>query len=140
MEKRYEQIEHTADLAARIYAEDLPGLFENAAFAMFDMIGRQPKNSSGKQNCSVDVDGVDHEDLIVNWLNELLYLFEDRHILFNEFLVKELGKGHIKAEVRGVKIPEDGGLIEREIKAATYHDIEIKKTGEGYVVRLVFDV
>jgi SHS2 domain-containing protein len=140
MEKRYEQIEHTADLAARIYAEDLPGLFENAAFAMFDMIGKVPKNIPGKQNCPVEVDGVDREDLIVNWLNELLYLFERRRLLFDEFLIKELDGGHIRGEARGYNIDKDNIVVDREIKAATFHDVKIKDTAKGYEVTVVFDI
>jgi len=85
---------------------------------------------------SVHVDGIDHESLLVNWLNQLLYLHETRGEVYSGFDIHELTAQALRATVRGTR-SEDVRMI---IKAATYHDLVIQDTGEGYVVPIVFDV
>jgi len=131
----YEQLEHTADLALRIYGRDLRELFANAAYAMFSQLADVEHIASTAQQV-VRVEGADRESLLVNWLNELLYLHETRGEVYSTFEIHELSPTSLRATVRGQK-SED---IDTIIKGATYHDLSINQTASGYVATVVFDV
>ncbi len=137
--KRYEQIPHTADIAARIYGKTVPELFENAAYAMFDMMG-DLEGLGLDETARVEVEAPDRESLLVSWLNELLYNSYSRQALFAEFRVLKLEENRITAEAKGQKLQKGTERLSSEIKAATYHDLEIKKTDSGYEVVIIFDV
>ncbi len=137
--KRFEQIFHTADLAAKIYGDDLNGLFENAAYAMFSLIG-DIEGLKTDHAARVEAEADDTEALLVAWLNELLYQAYSDKALFSGFRVLELGDTRVKAEARGHIIGDDRGKIKKEIKAATYYDIHIEKKSGRYEVTVVFDV
>ncbi|MFQ5952989.1 MAG: archease [Candidatus Omnitrophota bacterium] len=137
--RRYEQVPHTADFAARIYGKDLPELFENAAFAMFDIMA-DLEGLQTKEAVNVQVEADDKESLLISWLNEILYIAYIKGFLFGEFNVKSLAENKLTAEVRGEKLKGKTDRFRAEIKAATYHDLEIIKTDTGYEVTIVFDV
>ncbi|MFC1643881.1 archease [Candidatus Omnitrophota bacterium] len=137
--KRYEQIPHTADLAARIYGQNIPELFENAAYAMFALMGDIDRLELD-ETVLVEVEGPDTESLLVTWLNELLYRAYSRQALFSEFKVLSLEGNKLRAEAKGQGLGEDKERLRSEIKAATYHDLEIEKSDGGYQVTVVFDV
>jgi len=137
--KRYEQIPHTADLGARIYGEDLPGLFGNAAFAMFDMMA-DIEGMVPKEIVTIKVDAPDTESLLISWLNELLYASYSKEMLFSEFNIVTLEEDRLEAEAIGQKLGEKKERLRTEIKAATYHDVRIIKSDSGVEVTVVFDV
>ena len=135
--KRYEEKQHTADLAATIYGKDLPELFENAAFAMFDMMS-DLDGVLPVETVRVDIEEPDTESLLIAWLNEILYAGYIKRLIFSEFRVVSLEGNRLSAEAKGTRL--DPKRIKNEIKAATYHDIEIEKKDGDYEVTIVFDV
>ncbi|GAG67405.1 unnamed protein product, partial [marine sediment metagenome] len=82
------------------------------------------------------------EGLLFAWLNELLYIGETRLVILNKFRIKELSDFQIKAEVGGMKINPPSTKIKREIKAVTYHRLEVKKVEESGLWRaqVIFDI
>ena len=137
--KRYEEISHTADVALRIYGKDLGELFTNAACGMFDIIA----DLEGlKASVSVDVtlEAPSKEELLVAWLDELLYNFYTKGIIFFKFDIIKLNENHLSAKARGRHLGENKNRLKREIKAATFHNIAIKEIPEGLTVDIVFDV
>jgi SHS2 domain-containing protein len=136
--RKYEQIPHTADLAARIYAETLPGIFENAAFAMFDMLA-DLEGLVHEEERVFSVEGPDAESVLVFWLNDLLYGSGANCILFTEFHVSFFSGTRLVATAKG-GYDKYNERVRAEIKAATYHDVDLLKTDTGYQVDLVFDV
>lgn len=137
--KRYEQFSHTADIGARIYGKTLKELFENAAFAMFDIIA-DLENLSGDTMETFELEAPDQEALLVAWLDELLYNFYTKQLIFFKFEVVELTEGRLKARATGRAIGANRNRLKTEIKAATYSDLKIKKSAEGYEVEIIFDV
>jgi SHS2 domain-containing protein len=137
--ERYKEIPHTADIAATIYGRTVSELFENAAYAMFDMMAdisaMEPETA-----VKVELEAPDTESLLISWLNELLYRSYFKQVLFFDFHVITLEGNKLTAEAKGQKIFEDKERLRVEIKAATYHDLEIKETGSGYEITIVFDV
>ena len=137
--KKYEVFDHTADLGIRVFGRSRKKLFANAAYALFDLITDMEKVEE-KISHEVSVEGSDIEELMINWLGELLYLFQGKELLFKGFTVEKLGKTNLKASVVGEKFRSRKHPINMEIKAVTYHQIEIKKEAEGWSARIIFDV
>ena len=137
--KRYEQFPHTADIGVRVYGKDLKELFENAAFAMFDLIADlEGLKSPITEEFSLNAEN--HEELLVAWLDELLYNFYTKQIIFSEFKVEELTETGIKAKAFGRSVGANRNRLKTEIKAATYHNLKINRGTAGYVVEIIFDV
>ncbi len=133
--KVYEQLEHTADLCLRIYGRDLRELFAHAAEAMFAQLATAEPEWPAEEE-QVRVEGVDYESLLVNWLNELLYLHETQGRVYCQFDIHNLLPTSLQATIYG----QTGTSIHSIIKAATYHDLIIRETGQGHVATVVFDV
>ena len=137
--KRFEEIPHTADLAAKIYGKDMKELFRNAAFAMFSMMSDMGGAASGKTvEVGVSAKTPDREALLVAWLNELLYLSFRNKLVFSDFEIDELKPGMLNGRAHGVPIEKE--KLHFEIKAATYHDVHIIERDGTYEVTIVFDV
>lgn len=137
--ERYEEIPHTADIAIRTRGKNLKELFANAAYAMFDIIA----DLEGlKSSLSIDIklESSSKEDLLVSWLDELLYNFYTKGIIFAEFGIDYISNTQLVARASGRHVGENKNRLKREIKAATYHDLKIKEENDGLSVDIVFDV
>ncbi|MFQ6014329.1 MAG: archease [Anaerolineae bacterium] len=134
MTRRFEEIPHTADLAIRVYGRDLRELFTNAACGLFSLMAELPAEESVRRE--ITLEGSDYETLLVDWLNELIYLHEVEGETYSHFAIETLSPRGLKTRVAG------GPTIRktRAIKAATFHDLSIEETPEGYVATVVFDV
>ena len=137
--KRYEQFSHTADIGVRVFGGDLKELFANAAFAMFDIIADlEGMKTSVTQEFRLEA--ATAEELLVAWLDELLYDFYTKSLIFAKFEIEELTDNRIKAKAFGRPVGENRNRLKTEIKAATYSDLKIKKAADGYSVEIIFDV
>ena len=137
--KRYEQIPHTADIAVRVYGKDLKELFINAAYGMFDIIA-DLEGLKSSVSIDVNLEVPSKEELLVSWLDELLYNFYVKGIIFFKFDITFLSETKLIAKAEGRHIGKNKNRLKTEIKAATYHDLTIKESNEGYSVDIVFDV
>jgi len=137
--KRYEQFPHTADIGVRVFGASLKELFENAAFAMFDIIA-DIENMTGEVTETFDLEAPDYEELLVSWLDELLYNFYTKQLIFNKFHIETLEEGRLRATAVGRPIGANRNRLKTEIKAATYSGLKIKKTADGYSAEIIFDV
>ena len=137
--KRYEQIPHTADIALRIYGKDLKELFVNAAYGMFDVIA-DLEGLKSSVSVDINVEAPSKEELLVYWLDELLFNFYTKGVIFFNFDVEFLSEDKLIAKVHGRHVGENKNRLKTEIKAATYHDLNINETSEGFSVDIVFDV
>ncbi len=139
-EKPYEILDHTADVAILVRGRTLEELFEKAAYAMFDTITDAEKiDPVGKYRVSVSSPTL--EDLLVDYLSELLYVFSVEYFVMGDFnvIIHRTDEGY---SLRGVALGEpfnrDKHGIKTEIKAVTYHELEINLK-EGYA-KVLFDV
>lgn len=140
--KEFEILEHTADIGLAAYGKNKTEVFINAAKGMFEIIAGENKNLKENFSYKIKLKAEGMEDLLIAWLNELLYISEVKLIILNKFEIKELSDYHIKAEVGGVKIDQLHLKIKKEIKAVTYHCLEIKKDEESGLWRaqIIFDI
>lgn len=138
MERDYEIIEHTADVGIRAFGTDLAQAFANAARGMFSLI-TDLEGIRETLSRNVKASAADSELLLVEWLNELVYLFDVEQVIFRCFEVK-LNKGNrIKAICYGEKVDRSRHEIKIGIKAATYHMLKVEKT-DLYQVQVLLDI
>ena len=138
MRDGFEIIDHTADVAIAAYGTDLKKAFANAALGMFSIMTDIDKvNESVIRD--VEVTAEDMKDLLVSWLNELLFICEVERILFKRFDISELNETRMLAKCYGEKINLKRHKIKAEIKAATYHMLKIEE-GKGVRVQVLFDI
>jgi len=136
--KKYDIIEHTADIGIKAYGKNLSECFENAAVGMFDIISDTKKvKPVGEYEISLKSDTV--EELLVDWLSKLLTISDINNILFGKFDVSvDEEKCELNANVYGENFASERHTAGKEIKAVTYHILEVNKE-KGYV-QVLFDI
>ena len=137
--KDYELIDHTADIGIKAYGDNLSEAFAHAAEGMFDIITDSSQIES-KGEYKIELSSDDLEQLLVDWLDELLYLQGAENLVFGEFNVDvDEEKCKISATVLGEEFDTEKHKIGMEIKAVTYHMLEVHK-GDPCFVKVLFDV
>ncbi len=140
MTDRFEFFDHTADIGVRVYGNSLAELFENAASAMYEVLGRLHKPESNLHK-SVDFQAESAEDLLHDWLADLLYEVEANHVLYDDFQFHELTPHRVKATLRGGPIDFTRSQTNEEIKAVTYHQLRVESQPDGsWRATVIFDV
>ncbi|MFO7619143.1 MAG: archease [Thermoplasmata archaeon] len=136
MPERYEVIDHTADIVIRTSGKDLNEAFENAAYALFDtMCDASTVRPLKVKKLEIEFD--DLEQLLVDWLSRLLFLCDVDDMLFSEFEVRISGNT-LKATIKGEKLDAERHLLKTDIKAITYHMLEVNE--DRNTVQVLFDV
>lgn len=138
--ERFELLEHTADLGIQVYAGSLDRLFIIAAKAMFKLICPKAKIITRNRH-PVQISGEDRQELLVNWLSELNYLFQTRQFLVGHIDTLNLADHSLNAIVSGERFDPQHHLIHTDIKAVTYHKIYLAEQQPGeWIARIYFDV
>jgi len=135
----YKLIDHTADFGIHVFGKDEKRLFQNAALAMFELIVETGDARSGVQQ-RLSVEGADYPDLMVNWLRELLYMWAGGQKVLNAVAVDTLTSGSIAARVWAEPYDPARHSIIYEIKAVTYHQIDVAASNDHWEARIIFDV
>ena len=137
--KPYELIDHTADVVIKAYGKNISEAFENAAKGMFDIITDSSEIESVGQY-DIHLEAPDLEQLLVDWLSELLFLNGAKNLVFGFFKVElDEEKSHLSARVFGEKYSISKHKMGVEIKAVTYHMLEVKNK-RPYHVQVLFDI
>lgn len=132
----YEEVDSTADLCLHVWGLDLAELFAQAAEGLFDLLGCEASDGAIPVVRHIALQALDAEYLLVQWLNELLYLREPCQELYEQFLVGSVSPCALVATVRGLTHCPAG----RCIKAATFHNLRIGRTERGYETVITLDV
>jgi SHS2 domain-containing protein len=139
MKKNYTLLNHTADLRVRVFGNDPADLFTNAGLALFDLIAG-PLPRSADQWLPLTVSADDRADLLINFLRELLYLWTGEDKLVSMVRIETISETGIEARVGFVDYLPGSHAVWHEIKAVTYHQIEVKRTPSGWQATVVFDI
>ncbi len=140
---KYEQINHTADLAISVVGVDFIDLTRTAAIAWRDLVfGKKPLRNN--ESVKFEVKGETKEELLVNFLSELNYLLHVKKWICNEvkqlLFVDERHFIRFKAILAGETYQAKRHDIQVEIKAVTFHQIDIKNDGHQLRTTIVFDI
>lgn len=135
----YSFFDHTADVGVDVAAPTLEGLFETAAAALFELLV-EAGELAPRVDRHVTVKGTDHEELLVRWLAELLYLHNTEGLLFARFRISDLSGGRLVGMASGELYDPSRHRVKTEIKAVTYHQVSVKRDDGVWRARVVFDV
>ena len=125
---------HTADWAIRVWAENLSGLFEQAASGMYSLLELKLEDEP-RLNETLRLESLDLESLLVKFLSELLYHMEDKRIAYDKLSV-QIKALQLMAQLEGRPITSQN----KEIKAVTFHNLRIQHEGRIFKATIVFDV
>lgn len=135
----YRLLEHTADMGLEAQGGSLAELFSEAAQALRELMFGSAAGSE-EQTSHLRVTGQDQGELLVNWLNEILYLFEVQGIYPVSFTVEGIDAHSVCGQVHGELFHPERHPVERVVKAATYHQLLVERDGEGWRARVYLDL
>jgi SHS2 domain-containing protein len=134
---KYEFVEHTADITFKAYGRDLNQLFENAAEALESTL-IMLEAVALSSNTTIEMTSDSCDDLLYDWLAELLVMFEVNRFAVKKCIVNIAGSS-LSAECWGERIDPNKHTLNTEVKAVTYHNLQIKKN-KVYHTEITLDV
>ena len=136
---RVELLDHTADVGVRVHADSPAAAFAAVAEAMFDvMVDRDQIEEVRTWEVRVEAEG--WEDLLVVWLEELLYRYEMDLLVAHRCHIVELSPTRLLATLHGDRLDRPKHDIGVQIKAVTYHQLVAEEAEEGFVTQVIFDI
>lgn len=135
----YKTIEHTADIGIEVKGPDLAGLFVNAARAMTDMMV-ESREVGERTVAKVSIKAGMKEELLVKWLEEILYYFEMKDKIAVGFKIDKITDTDINAEVSFIPFSPTIQRPKYQIKAVTYHNLAIREEGGYFSATIIFDI
>ena len=141
MARGYEFFEHTADAGAVVRGATLERLLENAARALFDLACDR-RTVRPRRRLMLRVQGAGLEDLVVRFLNEILYLAESRRWVFSACVVERVDRARFRARgvLKGEPMEAGRHRLRREVKAVTYHGLSVVRGRSAWRARILFDI
>ncbi len=139
----YREIYPKADIGVNVWAEDEKGLIEESLRALLDLYGIDRSNLDSKEIYKAEVEGIDFEDLLISTLNFAIYLIDAKKFIPVDFKVESLDLNNFRLKINffGESWKSDKEYkMDREIKAATYHNIGIERKDGLLETTIVFDV
>lgn len=139
MTNGFQSFDTTADTGLEIYGAGLEEVFRNALKGLFSIITDLERVEESEET-EVNAQGEDWPDLMVTWLNELVFLQDARGWLFKDCYIEELKPYTIKAICKGERFKKGKHRIKALVKAATYHKAAVEETPQGYKAVVILDV
>jgi SHS2 domain-containing protein len=137
----YKLFDHTADIGVEVRGRTQKVLFVNAAEALFDvLIESKTGEKSAKQQTKITIEGAEVADLLINFLRELLYLFNGAKFVTVSCEIIQFSNKALQARLTGESFNRKKHVIKTEIKAVTYSGLTVEKQKTGWVARIIFDV
>jgi SHS2 domain-containing protein len=130
----YELIDHTADIGIRLSAYTTEGLFEEAAYALADIMGG--RSDEGGDEIMVESQGIDLVDLLVRWLQDILYLIEVKGFRLRAATIQSLTETQALGVIQGAYTDSP---LTTEIKAVTYHNLDITCIDTVFMATIILD-
>ena len=135
--KRYEILEHKADLKIKVKGSSEEELFLNALLAMEEGLRPETKETKEEIKREIKIKSIDLPALLVDFLNEALYLIQVHKEIYNEIKFVKFSDNELKAELSGQKVERFG----EDIKAVTYHGLDIHQRKDGiWEATVLFDI
>lgn len=139
MKAPYEVFEHTADIGIHAFGSTLAELFVHAAQGMESLMVT-PEQVRETTLREIAVEGHDTVSLLINWLNELIFLFDTDYLLFRNFEITFINETHLTARAAGEAYNEQRHELSSAIKAVTWHEAAVTRIDDGYQARVIFDI
>jgi len=134
----YELIDHTADVGIRVTAATPDALFETAALALTELM-TDPATVEPRLERTMELKEESLDLLLVCWLQEILYLMDTEGLVFSVFEVQIEGAA-LQAILRGEPFNPEVHPRKSDVKAVTYHRLEVATHGDGWEARVILDM
>jgi SHS2 domain-containing protein len=135
----FEILEHTAETGLRAEAPTLPAMFADLGAGLFSLI-TDVENVRPSRTWDVKITSDDLPSLVVDWLNELLFLHARDGALAAEIQVHGVSPTHLRATVHGEPFDPQRHPRGIEVKAATYHQLRVEPADDGWVAVVYLDI
>ena len=135
----FETFEHTADIGLRIQSASLSELFAEAARGLFSLIVPDLASVRTTREVAITIAGRQHDYLLFDWLNELLYRYEVEHLLLVAFNVRMTDEG-LTAHALGEFTDHTRHELDHEVKAITYHGLLVQQGPHGWFAECIVDI
>lgn len=132
--KNFQILDHPADLKIKVWGNNLKDFFQNILTAIFSITN--PETTDKKIKTKIEIKANDLENLVFNFLTELIYQMDINDTIFSEINFSKINEREIISEIKGKKIKK----LDTEIKGITWHDFSVKKEKDGYTAILLFDI
>ena len=129
-------LDHTSEITLHVGAADWPGLLAEAGLGLTELLLRGAARTGDEEWRSLEVSSHDRESLLVDWLNEIVFIAETGLWIPVEIEIEDVSENHLKARARGVAVEEPPSLV----KAATFHDLYVRDLPEGLDAEVILDV
>lgn len=134
----FEIIDHPSDTGLMVYGSTMEELFSNAACGMFSLMV-DINQVEEKTHREVSAEAPDQGELLVTWLNELVYFFDAENLLFRSFKILKLDRTSLLAKAFGEEVNFSKHELKTPVKAATYHMLKLE-AGDGFKAHIILDV
>jgi SHS2 domain-containing protein len=135
----YEFFDHTADVGIRLAAPDLETLLADAGRALYALIVDNVGDIRPEQQFEFRVSGTQPDYLLFDWLSELLRHFETTRVVLSRFDVRQDPDG-LTAWAWGEPLDEERHRLGNEVKAVTYHQLEVKQSDGEWRGEVILDI
>jgi SHS2 domain-containing protein len=135
----FRPISHTADVGFRLWGKTVAELFVQGARALYGLMTDR-RRLRRQQVMEVELEAMDQEALLVDWLNHLLYLFDTEGFLGKEITITEISSRKLTARLQGERLDPLRHELKTGVKAATYHMLAVQPTAAGWEARIIFDL
>lgn len=140
--RRIRLINHTADIGIEVLGSSLKELFVSAADGMTGLMVECLGAAAPQRHSSKDIflKADIREELLVKWLEEILYFIETKRLVPVSFNIKSIDNNSLSAQIEVVSFDPKIHHPKYQIKAVTYHDLTIKEDGGIFKTRVIFDI
>ena len=136
----YKLIDHTADLGIEVTGRTKRELFTKAALSLMDIVVEGKGTPVGRKEKALTVEGSDPADLLINFLREILYLFNGEALIIGTCEITKCGNKTLDARLWLEPCDKKKHVMKTEIKAVTYHGLSVERTKSGWKAKIIFDV
>ncbi len=133
-------LEHTADTAIEVRAPSLEACFARAAAGMFAVFVGPAGIGAAIESVELDITASTPSELMVAWLEELLYLSEVKGLALQAFTVAEISQDRVIGFADGARFGPDSITLGPVVKGVSRHDLQLLRTRGGWLARVIFDV
>lgn len=133
-------LEHTADMGIEAWAPSLSETYIQAAEGLSMMIFGNRRDRRAEVHCHIKLEAENAAELMVAWLSEIVYSCDVTDLVPTSFEIEELDNQHLRGTIHGETYDETRHGMERQVKAVTYHQLELRQRDNGWYTRVFVDL
>jgi SHS2 domain-containing protein len=139
MDSGFRILEHPADMGLEMWGPDLAEVFRQAALGLTSVIV-DPASVRDRETRTLSISGTDIENLLVRWLSELLYIYDGEGFLVRDVEIRKLHDSALEATLRGEKLIDGTHQFRTDVKAITYHQLNVGVEKKVWTARVFLDI